>query len=68
MNSCLNLFNWSEVKAVLGLLSSALLELELELEAEGVDGPPSDFLIFLALGPDDGLSEYLVQKTHAGHS
>ena len=26
------------------------------------------FLIFLALGPLEGLSEYLVQNTHAGHS
>ena len=56
------------MKAVLGLLSSVLLELELETEVVDVDEPPSDFLIFLALGPDEGLSEYLVQKTHAGHS
>ena len=26
------------------------------------------FLTFLTLGPDEGLSEYLVQKTQAGHS
>ena len=51
------------MKAVLGLLSS---------EADEVEGalttPSSGFLTFLALGPDEGLSEYLVQKTQAGHS
>ena len=40
---------------------------KLEVLEDGEDGP-SDFFTFLALGPDDGLSEYLVQKTQAGQS
>ena len=53
------------MKAVLGLLSSRLEDDVLEAAL----GPPASvFLIFLALGPDDGLSLYLVQNTHAGHS
>ena len=36
---------------------------------EAALGPPASvFLIFLALGPDEGLSLYLVQNTQAGHS
>ena len=61
MNSFLNLFSCSEVKAVRGLLSSELGVLE-------AGAGPSVFFIFLALGPEEGLSEYLVQKTQAGQS
>jgi len=53
------------VKAVLGLLSS---EFDEEEDVVVVLGPPSDFFIFLARGPELGLSEYLVQKTQAGQS
>lgn len=52
------------MKAVLGLLSSEFDEEEDVV----VVGPPSDFFIFLARGPELGLSEYLVQKTQAGQS
>ena len=53
------------MKAVLGLLSSRLEDDVLEAAL----GPPASvFLIFLALGPDEGLSLYLVQNTQAGHS
>jgi len=54
VNSCLNLFSWSLVKAVLGLLSS---EDDEDDEVVVVFDPPSDFFIFLARGPELGLSE-----------
>ena len=66
-NSCLNFCSWSELKAVLGLLSS----LRLEDDDTGAGPPPlpgSFFLTFLTLGPDEGLSLYLVQNTQAGHN
>lgn len=61
MNSALNLFSCSAEKAVLGRLSSSLVS-ALSDESDFC------FLIFLALGPELGLSEYLVQNTQAGHS
>jgi len=56
VNSCLSLLSWSAENAVLGRLSST------------TGASPFTFFIFRALGPLDGLSEYLVQKTQAGHS
>lgn len=57
-NSCFRRDSCSDENAVLGRLSST------EFPRSG----SSDFLIFLDLGPLDGLSEYLVQKTQAGHN
>ena len=44
----------------LGVLEVVAVEVEEE--------EPSDFFIFLARGPEEGLSEYLVQNTQAGQS
>ena len=50
-----NLPSCSELNAVLGRLSSGFAS-------------PLFFFTFLILGPELGRSEYLVQKTQAGHN
>ena len=64
-NSARSLFSCSGENAVLGRLSSSLQDAVCSLDEVC---SPFGFRGFLIRGPELGRSEYLVQKTQAGHS